>query len=143
MSFCLFVFRSCYLQIQQGREAKTHHDTSGHSHKHLNRYPQQKELPLFFIATTSSSNPPLPSIRENSELIDREIPSIDLQGSEALPNLPVILDGISAAEALDAFEAALNERWSYRRANAQITRTSPPPSTRCAEAILTESNASA
>lgn len=40
-----------------------------------------------------------------------------VQEGEAPPNLPVTITGIAAANALDAFEAALTERWSYRRAN--------------------------
>ncbi len=46
-----------------------------------------------------------------------QLNSVVVQGGEAPSNLPVKIGGIVAAQALDAFEAALNERWSYRHAN--------------------------
>jgi hypothetical protein len=39
------------------------------------------------------------------------------QGGRASSQHPVTITGIAAANALDAFESALNERWSYRHAN--------------------------
>jgi hypothetical protein len=39
------------------------------------------------------------------------------QGHDTDPNPSLTITGIAAANALDAFEAALNERWSYRHAN--------------------------
>jgi hypothetical protein len=40
-----------------------------------------------------------------------------VQEGVAPSNLPVTISGIDAARALEVFEAALNERWSYRHAN--------------------------
>lgn len=39
------------------------------------------------------------------------------QENSASPNRPVVIEASAAANALDVFQAALNERWSYRYAN--------------------------
>ena len=49
--------------------------------------------------------------------IDGETHSLAAQEGKAPSNLPVTIGRIAAASALDVFETALNERWSYRHAN--------------------------
>ena len=63
---------------------------------------------LFFISSLRIQRPdPAQSLRDEN---------VFLQGSDAKSSLPLI-DGATAANALDVFETALNERWSYRHAN--------------------------
>ncbi|MEW6733167.1 MAG: S41 family peptidase [Acidobacteriota bacterium] len=117
ISFCLSLFLYSSPQIQQCGKAKSQPEVPSYSQEHSSPDPQQtkrREVSLILQWTNSSSSSTVASIQQQeSGLVEGEINSVVAQGGEA----PVTITGMAAVNALGVFEAALNERWSYRHAN--------------------------